>query len=87
MVRTVVAEFQFECLAAEREAANLVTEADSEDWNFADELADILYCVLVGSGSPGPLERNTPPIFLLKSSRARLQLRSGDRSEAAECSA
>jgi hypothetical protein len=41
MVRTVVAEFELECFAAKRDAANLVPETDSEDRHFADELSDI----------------------------------------------
>src|SRR3989442_3759441 len=57
MVRTVVAEFQLECFAAERKAANLMTQADSEDWNFADELADIFYRVLHRFRIPGPVRK------------------------------
>src|SRR5258706_13786576 len=46
MVRTVMAELQLERFAAERQATNLVAEANPENRNFADELADIFDSVL-----------------------------------------
>jgi len=36
MIRTVVAEFQLERLPAEREAAQLVAEANAEHWDASD---------------------------------------------------
>jgi hypothetical protein len=46
MIRAVVPELQFEGLAAERQAAQLVAEANAEYRNAADELADILHRVI-----------------------------------------
>jgi hypothetical protein len=40
MIRAVMAEFQFESLAAEGQATKLVTEADSKDGNPAGQLAN-----------------------------------------------
>ncbi len=42
MIRAVVAEFQFEGFAAQREAAELVAEADAENGDAARQLADIV---------------------------------------------
>ena len=37
MIRAVMAEFQLECLAAQREAAELMAEADAEDRDAAEQ--------------------------------------------------
>ena len=41
MIRAMMAEFQFECLAAERQAAELMAEADAENRDAAEEFLDI----------------------------------------------
>src|SRR5208282_6579123 len=41
MIRAVVPEFQLESLAAESEAAELVSEAGAEDRDASEQLADI----------------------------------------------
>ncbi len=42
MIRTVMAELQFEGFSAQREAAELMSEANTEDRNAAEELLNIL---------------------------------------------
>ena len=55
MIRTVVAKFQFESLAAQSQAANLMAETDSEHGNLTDELANVLDRVVHGLGIAGSI--------------------------------
>ena len=41
MIRTVMAEFEFESFAAKSQAAELMAETDAEDGNAAEEFADV----------------------------------------------
>src|SRR6476660_4562743 len=43
MIGTVVAKFQLKGLAAESQAADLMSQANSEDRNFADKLANVFH--------------------------------------------
>src|ERR1700722_20643351 len=57
MVRTVMAEFQLERVAAQREAAQLMAEADAENRDSAGELANILDGVGDGLGIAGTVRK------------------------------
>src|SRR5260221_8158246 len=59
MIRTVVPEFKLEGFSAERQATDLMTEANSKDREFADELADIFYGVAHGFWVAGAVGKKT----------------------------
>ena len=52
MIRTVMAEFQFESLPAKSQTAELMAEADAEDWDPAEKLLNVFNGVAYGLGVP-----------------------------------
>ncbi len=71
MIGAAVAELQLVGLAAERQAQDLVPQADAEDRDLARAAcAPAPPGTASGSGSPGPLERNTPSGFSASTSSA-----------------
>src|SRR5579863_9023374 len=50
MIRAVMAKFQFECLAAEGQAAELVAEANAKDWDAPQQLTNVCDGVAYGLG-------------------------------------
>ena len=60
VVGTVVTELELVGVRAEREAEDLVPDADPEQRNLADQASHLLGRADDGAGSPGPFERNTP---------------------------
>jgi len=49
-----MAKFQFECLAAESQTAELVAEANAKDWDAAQQLANVRDGVANGLGIAWP---------------------------------
>ena len=60
MIAAVVSEFEFESLAAEGDAGQLVAQADAEDGLTSHEAADVVHGVGTGLGVAGAVgEENT----------------------------
>ena len=73
VIAAAMAELQLVGLAAQREAEQLMAEADAEDRLLAVQLADVPDCAYSsGSGSPGPFERKTPSGFSASTSSAEV---------------
>ena len=60
MIRTMMPEFQLEGFAPQREAAELVAEADTEDRNAAEKLLNILDGVADRLGVAGTIRKKNP---------------------------
>ena len=60
MIRAMMAEIQFVGFSAEREAENLMPEADAEHRLLAEHARDGSDAYGSAAGSPGPLERKIP---------------------------
>src|SRR6266478_9277316 len=63
MIRTVMAEFQLEGFSTERQAAQLVPQANSKHGNMADELLNILHGVADGLRIAGAVRKKHPVRF------------------------
>src|SRR5207247_8718915 len=59
MISTMMSEFQFECSPPEREAHNLMTQADTKNRLFSNQSADVFDGIDYGSGLAGALSSNT----------------------------
>ena len=70
LVGAVVAELELVGLAAERQAQDLMAEADAEDRLLAEQLAHVSIAYGTAPGSPGPLERKMPSGFSASTSAA-----------------
>ena len=71
LVAAVMAELELVGLAAERQAEDLVAEADAEDRLLADQLAHRRRRrTATAAGSPGPLDRKMPSGFIASTSAA-----------------
>src|SRR5450759_1144834 len=57
MVRTMMAESQLECFSPERKPAKLVTQANTEHGNAAQQIADRLDRIRRGFGVSGPVRK------------------------------
>ena len=70
LIGAAVAELEFERLATQGQAEELMAQANAEHRFLADQLANGLDGVLTGSGSPGPLDRKMPSGLQARTSSA-----------------
>ena len=60
MISTMMSEFQFECSPPEREAHNLMTQADTKNRLFSNQSADVFDGIIEGLGIAGAIGEKNP---------------------------